>query len=287
MKPAAFDYVRPASLIEALQALARHGTEGRILAGGQSLVPMMNLRLLKPGTLIDINRVPGLNGIRVDAAELVIGALARHADLLASPLVAKHCPLMAEAYPSVAHGPIRNRGTLAGNISHADPASEMPAVLAACNATIVAANATGTRKISAEAFFTGPLTTALKTGEMVTEIRIPAAPANQGWSWQEEANRQGDFVMAGVGVTLTIAGGKCTQASVAVAGMQRGGVRLVNVEKQLVGQAIDDARIAASAKLARESVEPGDSYHADPTFRRELVQVLVARALRAARGRCK
>lgn len=287
MKPAAFDYVRPTSLNEALQALARHGTDGRILAGGQSLVPMMNLRLLKPGALIDINRLPGLNGIRLDGAELVIGALARHAELMASPMVAKHCPLMAEAYPCVAHGPIRNRGTLAGNISHADPASEMPAVLAACNATIVAANTQGTRKIGAEAFFTGPLSTALKTGEMVTEIRIPAAPANQGWSWMEEANRQGDFVMAGVGVTLTVAAGKCTQASIAIAGMQKGGVRLANVEQQLVGQAIDDACIAASAKLARTSVAPGDSYHADPTFRRELVEVLVTRALRAARSRCK
>jgi aerobic carbon-monoxide dehydrogenase medium subunit len=287
MKPAAFDYVRPASLNEALQALARHGTNGRILAGGQSLVPMMNLRLLKPGALIDINRIPGLNGIRVDGAELVIGALARHAELLSSPLVAKSCPLMAEAYPCVAHGPIRNRGTLAGNISHADPASEMPAVLAACNATIVAASSQGTRKIAAGAFFTGPLSTALKTGEMVTEIRIPAAPTNQGWSWIEEANRQGDLVLAGVGITLTIAGGQCTQASLAIAGMQTAGVRLANVEQQLVGQAIDDARIDAAAKLARGSVEPGDSYHADPTYRRELVEVLVARALRAARGRCK
>ena len=287
MKPAAFDYVRPTSLAEALQALARHGTEGRILAGGQSLVPMMNLRLLKPSALIDINRLPGLNGIRVDGSELVIGALARHADLMASPLVAKHCPLMAEAYPCVAHGPIRNRGTLAGNISHADPASEMPAVLAACNATIVAASTQGTRKITAESFFTGPLTTALKTGEMVTEIRIPCAASNQGWSWQEEAIRQGDFALAGVGITLSLAAGKCTQASVAVAGMQCAGVRLANVEKQLVGQAIDDARITASAKLAQESVEPGDSYHADPIFRRELIQVLVTRALRAARSRCK
>lgn len=287
MKPAAFDYLRPASLAEALQALARHGAQGRILAGGQSLVPMMNLRLLKPATLIDINRLPDLDGIRVEGNELVIGALARHADLLASPLVAKHCPLMAEAYPCVAHGPIRNRGTLAGNISHADPASEMPAVITACNATIIAANTKGTRKIAAESFFTGPLSTALKPGEMVTEIRVPCAPANQGWSWQEEAYRQGDFAMAGIGVTLIMAGGKCTQASIAVAGMQRPAVRLAKLEKQLVGQAIDDARITASAKLARESVEPGDSYHADPTYRRELVEVLAVRALRAARSRCK
>jgi carbon-monoxide dehydrogenase medium subunit len=287
MKPASFDYVRPASLDEALQALARHGSEGRILAGGQSLVPMMNLRVMKPAVLIDINRVPGLNGIRVDGAELVIGALARHADVLASPLVAKHCPLMAEAYPHVAHGPIRNRGTLAGNVSHADPASEMPAVLAACNATIVASNAKGTRKIGADSFFKGALTTALAAGEMVTEIRIPVAPAGQGACWLEASNRKGDFAMAGVGVTLTIAGGKCTQASIAVAGMERPGTRLPTVEAMLVGQALDDARIAGAARAARETVRPTDSYHADETFKRELVESLAASALRTARDRCK
>lgn len=287
MKPAAFDYVRPASLAEALQALARHGSNGRVLAGGQSLVPMMNLRVVKPAVLVDINRIPGLNGIKQDGSELVIGALARHADLMSSELIAKHCPLMAEAYPHVAHGPIRNRGTLAGNISHADPSSEMPAVLAACNATIVASSAKGSRKIAAGEFFTAPLTNALATGEMVTEIRVPVAPAGQGWAWLETTNRHGDFVMAGVGITLTMAGGKCKQASMAVAGMERGGLRLGAVEKSLADQAIDDARITATAKLARELVKPGDSYHADAMFKRELIETLTARALRIARDRCK
>ena len=287
MKPAAFDYVRAASLDEALQALARHGAAGKLLAGGQSLVPMMNLRLAKPAVIIDINRVPGLDGIRVEGGGLVIGALARHAGLTESALVAAHCPLMAEAYPHVAHGPIRNRGTLAGNISHADPASEMPAVLAACNAIVVAASTQGKRNIPAGAFFTGALATALTPGEMVTEIRIPSAPAGQGWAWLEVSNRKGDFAMAGIGVTLTMARGKCTQASLAVAGMDRPGVRLPAIEAQLVGHAIDDARIAAVAKAAGAAVRPADSYHADEIYKRELVESLTTRALRTALGRCK
>jgi len=285
VKPAPFEYIRPGSLPEALDALARHASTGKILAGGQSLVPMMNLRLVKPAVLIDINRVPGLADIRVDGTELVIGALARHAALLASELVAKHCPLMADAYPSVAHGPIRNRGTLGGNISHADPASEMPAVLVACDAKIVARNAKGTRTLPASEFFTGALTTALADGEMVTEIRIPIAKAGQAAAWQEATNRQGDFAMAGVGVLVTMAGGKCTHASVAVAGMERPGVRLSAVEKLLVGSALDDAAIATAARNASADVRPGSSYHADEPYKRELVGTLTQRALTAARAR--
>jgi CO/xanthine dehydrogenase FAD-binding subunit len=285
VKPAPFDYIRPGSLPEALEAIALHAPACKILAGGQSLVPMMNLRLVKPSVLIDINRIPGLADIQLDGGELVIGALARHAALLASELVAKHCPLMAEAYRHVAHGPIRNRGTLGGNISHADPASEMPAVLAACDAKIGMRNAKRARTIAATDFFTGALTTALADGEMVTEIRIPIAAPRQGAAWHEAVNRQGDFAMAGVGVLVTVAGGKCTQASIAVAGMERPGVRLPAVEKQLVGKALDDAAITAAARKAGAEVRPGSSYHADEPYKRELVETLTVRALTAARER--
>ena len=287
MKPAPFEYVRPGSLPEALEALARHAPAGRILAGGQSLVPMMNLRIVKPAVLIDINRVPGLADIRVDGGELVIGALARHAALLASEVVGKHCPLMVEAYACVAHGPIRNRGTLGGNISHADPASEMPAVLAACEARIGVRSAKGTRTIPATEFFTGALATALAEGEMVTEIRIPIAKPGQGAAWREVANRQGDFAMAGVAAVVTVAGGKCTQASVAVAGMERPGVRLPAVEKQLLGTALDAAAIAAAGRMAADVVRPSGSYHADPVYKRELVETLTTLALAAARERAR
>jgi len=287
VKPAPFDYVRPGSLPEALEALARHAASGKILAGGQSLVPMMNLRLVKPAVLIDINRVPGLADIKVDKDELVVGALARHAALLASELVAKHCPLMAQAYPWVAHGPIRNRGTLGGNISHADPASEMPAVLTACDAKVGVRSAKKSRVIPATEFFTGALSTALADGELVTEIRIPVAKPGQGAAWEEIANRQGDFAMAGVGVVVTVAGGKCTQAAIAVAGMEKPGMRLGAVEKQLVGKAFDDAAITAAARNAGAEVRPSSSYHADEPYKRELVEALTVRALTAARDRAR
>jgi len=287
VKPAPFEYTRPASLSEALEALARHASAGKILAGGQSLVPMMNLRIVKPAVIIDINRVPGLADVRVDGGELVIGALARHAALLESELVAKHCPLMAEAYPSVAHGPIRNRGTLGGNISHADPASEMPAVLAACEAKIVVRSAKKSRTVSATEFFIGALATVLADGEMVTEIRIPIARPGQGAAWEETTNRRGDFAMAGVGAVVTVAGGKCTQAAIAVAGMEQPGARLPAVEKQLVGKALDEAAIASAARKASADVRPGSSYHADESYKRELVETLTLRALTAARGRAR
>ena len=286
MKPAAFDYVRPASLPEALDALARYGASGKILAGGQSLVPMMNLRVVKPATIIDINRIPDLAQVRRDGHELVIGALARHSDLLASKMVAELCPLMTEAYLHVAHIPIRNRGTLGGNISHADPSSEMPTVLTACDAIIVVASQRGTRTIAARDFFTGPLSTVVTDTEMVTQIRIPVAASGQGWSWQEESNRKGDFAMAGIAATVTIASGKCTQVALAVAGMDKPGVRLNALEATLVGAPLDDARIATAASAAREMVSPGDSYHADIPFKRDLVEALTARALIAARARC-
>jgi carbon-monoxide dehydrogenase medium subunit len=287
MKPASFDYVRPGSLGEALQALSTHRDNGKILAGGQSLVPMMNMRVVRPGVLIDINRVPGLDGIRVDGGELVIGALARHSRLLESELVAKHCPLMVEAYHHVAHKPIRNRGTIGGNISHADPASEMPAVLVAADGTIVAKRTTGERRITAASFFTGPMQTALAADEMVVEIRIPAAPAGQGWAFEEEANRKGDFAMAAIAATVLVKGGKCERAAIAVAGMGDHAARLPAAEAVLKGKALDAATIAAAAAHARDSVDPSGSYHADPQYKRDLVAALVERALSRAAARAK
>jgi carbon-monoxide dehydrogenase medium subunit len=287
MKPAHFDYVRPGSLGDALQALATHRENGRILAGGQSLVPMMNMRLVKPGVLIDINRVPGLDGIRLDGGELVIGALARHSRILESDTVAKHCPLMVEAYGHVAHRPIRNRGTIGGNISHADPASEIPSVLVAADATIVARRASGERRIAAAAFFTGAMQTALAADEMVVEIRIPATGAGQGWAFEEEANRKGDFAMAAIAALVTMAGGTCRGAALAVAGMGDRASRLAGAEALLAGQPLNAATIATAAAKARDEVAPSGSYHADPQYKRELVEALVERALTRAAARAR
>lgn len=287
MKPAAFDYVRPDSLGEALQALSRHRENGKILAGGQSLVPMMNMRVVHPDVLIDINRVPGLDGIRVDGGELAIGALARHSQLLESEIVRKHCPLMVEAYHHVAHKPIRNRGTIGGNISHADPASEMPAVLVAVDATIVVKSAAAERRIAAADFFTGPMQTALRADELVVEIRVPVAPQGQGWAFEEEANRKGDFAMAAIAATVSVKGGKCDKAALAVAGMGDRATRLPGAEALLKGKPLDAKQIGAAAAAARKAVDPSGSYHADPEYKRELVEALVERALQRAAARAK
>ncbi|HZP88453.1 MAG TPA: xanthine dehydrogenase family protein subunit M [Burkholderiales bacterium] len=287
MKPAAFDYVRPANLSEALQALARYGSKGKILAGGQSLVPMMNLRLVRPEVVIDINRLPALDHIRVEGGELLIGALARHSALYDSPIIAQHFPLMSEAYRHVAHKPIRNRGTLGGNVSHADPASEMPAVLLAGDAMLLASSSNTQRRIAAKDFFQGPLQTALKTDELLTEIRIPVAPAGRGYAFEEEATRKGDFALAAVAVLLDVSGGACAKAAIAVAGMGDCATRLREVESSLAGKLINDDAIVQAARTAKQSVTPIASYHADVEFKRDLVEALTARALRRALARCK
>lgn len=286
MKPPAFEYVRPESLNDALQLLARRGEGAKILAGGQSLVPMLNFRMLHPELLIDINRLPDLDAIAVDGDELAIGALARHSALHGSPLVAKHCPLMSEAYRYVAHKPIRNRGTLGGNISHADPASEMPAVLLACDATIVARHAKGERKIAASKFFTGLMQTALRSGEMVTQIRLPLAPPRQGWAFDEIANRKGDFALVALAATLTLDAGRCSHVALSAAGLGDRAVRLAPVEQRLRGQPPTDDAIARAAALASDGIELSASYHADQAYKRDLVKTLTERALKNARSRC-
>ncbi len=285
MKPPAFHYVRPATLAQALQVLHDQRGQARILAGGQSLVPMMNARLARPDTLIDINRLEDLATVRVEDDELVIGALVRHSALLASPLVAASCPLMTEAYPHVAHLPIRNRGTLGGNISHADPASEMPAVLLAANATVVASSVSLTRRIPAQDFFIDTMTTALAMDEMVVAVHVPVAPSSQGYAFEEFAQRRGDFALAAVAVTVQIDEGRCTSVALALAGVEAVAARQSATEAILTGQPLNDAAIAEAADHVAGVVTPTRSYHADDVYKRDLVRVLVDRALRRARSR--
>ena len=185
MKPARFDYLRPASLAEALTLLAEHGDEAVPLAGGQSLVPMMNLRLAQPATLLDLNEIPGLDGIHERDGVLVIGAMARQRDIERSPLAGRLCPLLPAALHHVGNPQTRNRGTIGGNLAHADPTSELPTVIAACGAEIVLASAGGTRAVDAAAFFLGPYATSRLPDELVTEVRIPAMPSGQGWAFEE------------------------------------------------------------------------------------------------------
>ncbi len=286
MKPPPFDYVAPATLDAALAALAAHGADGKVLAGGQSLVPMLNLRLLHPDTLIDINGVPGLDRIEVADGQLCIGALARHRALHDSHVVAEACPLMAEAYQHVAHGPIRNRGTLGGNLSHADPASEMPAVALALDATLVVRSSRGSREIAAQEFFLGPLSTALADDELLVEVRMPVSPVAQGWSFQEVSQRKGDFAFVATGALLRVADGVCEAATLVFAGLSDRPRRAPKAEQLLIGEPPGEALFRRAGEAAADEIEPTSDQHADAAYRRDLARVLVRRTLTQAHARC-
>ena len=285
MKPAPFTYHRPHSVSDAIKLLSKHKDDAKILAGGQSLVPMMNFRVARPEFLIDINRLKELDYHRIEKGELVIGALARHAALRSSEVVRKACPLMAEAYQHVAHGPIRNRGTLCGNLCHADPASEMPAVALAVDAVLVLTSKRGERRVAAKDFFLGIYQTAAEPDELLTEVRIPVAPEGQVCSFQEVSVRKGDFALAGVAVALTLSGGKVKSAAVAVCGVGNRAARLASVEAKLVGSTLDSKTIDKAAHAAAEAVNPQSDINADPIHRRDLVRTLVARTLKEAADR--
>jgi len=285
MKPPPFDYCCPETLDEALALLAEHGEDAKVIAGGQSLVPMLNLRALHPGVLIDINRLPGLDYISLEDGQLRIGALARHKAVLESATVGQASPLMAAAYPYVSHGPIRNRGTLCGNLCHNDPASEMPAVAVACGAEMVLQSTSGSRTVGAEDFFTGTLETAAEANELLVEVRVPQAPAGQGAGFHEVSARKGDFAYVAVGATLQVADGACTGARIACAGVGDGPHRARAAEDALEGAAPGDDAFRAAAAAAADGIDPGEDFHADADYRRDLVRSLTRRALADAASR--
>jgi aerobic carbon-monoxide dehydrogenase medium subunit len=282
MKPAAFAYERPSSVAAVLDLLAQDDDGTKIIAGGQSLVAMMNLRLARPGRLIDINRLPELDYIRRDGDEIAIGALVRHADVKASPLIAQACPLMHIGYEWVAHGAVRNRGTLCGNLCHADPASEMPAVALAVGATMVMRSKRGERRIAAADFFQGLYTTAVRSDEMLVEVRAPVAPAGQKAGFAEVSMRKGDFAWALAAVLFTASDGKITQVAIACAGVSDRACRLPTVEQAITGQRADAATFARAGELARAAVNPFGDAVTSAEYRKDLLCVLVERAMAGA-----
>ncbi len=289
MKPGWFDYYAPRTLAEGLRLLAEAGTDGRVLAGGQSLMPMLNLRIARPAVLVDINRIEQLNALRVEADTLKVGALVRHADLLRDAGVRQGWPLLAEATRQVAHPAIRNRGTVCGSICHNDPAAEHPGVLVTLDATVVVESQDGHRELPAEAFFSGMLSTVLNPGEMVVELRYPRPRPNTGAGFAEFARRLGDFAIAGAAALLTLRDGICEQARITVIGMGDGPFRARAAE-----QALQSRRLAAgeSARALDEAVtyvkaavQPNDDVHASAAYRRHLAGVMTHRALEAALAR--
>ena len=289
MKPAPFRYVAARSIEQALALKAEHGDEARFLAGGQSLVPTMNFRLTQPAMLIDINPLTELAGIKNGGADRVrIGALTRYRALERDPAIERKLPLVHEALPLIAHPQIRNRGTIGGNLSHADPASEMPAIVLTLGGRLRAQSAKGERWIEARDFFVGALTTALEPDEMLTEIELPAAPPRSGACFIEMSRRRGDFAIIGVACTLRVDGeGKCAEARI---GLCNAGDRPVFAEAasaSLIGEHIGVPEIAQAAALVQGAIDPGGSIHASKEFQRHLAGVLTTRALTTANDRAR
>jgi carbon-monoxide dehydrogenase medium subunit len=284
MKPAAFDYCAAETLEQALALKARHGEEARWLAGGQSLLPAMNLRLARPAMLIDLNRLPGLDVIAPTAAGgLRIDALVRYRAIERDPQVARMQALVREALGHVAHPQIRNRGTLCGNLAHADPASEMPAVVLALDARLHARSAAGARTIAAADFFRDVFTTALQPDELLVSVELPALPAGTGTSFQEVARRRGDFALMGVAAVITLdADGICTRARLAYCNAGATPQRPAAATEPLIGRRIGAAEIDAAAAAAQAAIAPLGSVHASTAFQRHLAGVLTRRTLRAA-----
>jgi aerobic carbon-monoxide dehydrogenase medium subunit len=284
MKPPVFDYHRPETVAEALAVLAEVGHEGKVLAGGQSLVPLLNMRLAAPRHLVDVNWLAELDEVACGPGEVRVGALARHARVEHDPGAREALPLLGQAIDDIAHGAVRNRGTVVGSLVHADPAAELPAVLVLLAGTMELASAGdgGPRRVPAADFFLGPLESALRPGELATAAEFPTPPAGTGSAWLEVARRHGDYALCGVGVLVEL-DGRLRVAAARAALISVGPVPVpVELTDALGGQAHDAADWAAAGRLAAAAVDPEDDIHATAAYRRHLAGVLTARAARAA-----
>jgi aerobic carbon-monoxide dehydrogenase medium subunit len=279
VKPAPLGYSRPQSVAEAMQTLTSLGEHGKVLAGGQSLVPLMSMRLARPEHLVDINRLAELGYIRQYADHISVGALTRHAELLGSTEAAQAQPLLAKALRCVAHPAIRNRGTTVGSIVHADPAGEMPAVLALLGGAIQVAGPDGERLIPAAEFFLGPLDSDVQPGELAVEARFPVLPPAAGTGFAEVSRRRGDYAICGVAAIVTLASDGTIETARA-AYLSVGPVPLVlDLSGVLAGTPAKSASFPAARRYAREHVDPGGDIHATAAYRRHLAGVLTERVL--------
>ncbi len=289
MKPPFFDYYAPQTLDEALDMLRSGSPNASVLAGGQSLMPMLNMRIARPAVVVDINRISSLNHLHADAKLLTVGALVRHANLLSDPEVRRGWPLLAEATSMVAHPAIRNRGTVCGSMAHADPAAEHPGVLMAHDGSVVIAGQAGRRELPAGEFFLALMTTALKPGEMVVEVRYPRLPAGTGTAFVEVARRHGAFAIVGVAAALTVQNGTCSAARISLVGVSDTAFRARAAEAVLNGRRLGPAdsgeAFAAAAREVVAAVDPSDDVHASSSYRRHLAGVLTERALQKALAR--
>jgi carbon-monoxide dehydrogenase medium subunit len=284
MKLPPFDYACPTTLSEAIALLAGHD-DAKLIAGGQSLVPMLAFRLAAPGLLVDLRKLADLRRISISDGGIVLGSMVRWCDIQADARLRTAHPLLVAAVEHVAHYQIRNRGTVGGSIAHADPAAEMPGIALTCEADIATVGNSGARVIPASKFFLGPLMTALQDDEIIVEIRLPAWPARRRWGFQEFARRRGDFAMAGAALWYDQdEHGRARNAHVGAIGVGDRPQRLSEVEAVLSGRVIDEATIAQAEAAACAAVDPPQDIHASAEYRRALLGTMVERALRSAAG---
>jgi len=288
MKPAPFKYIAARTLDQALALKADYGDEAQFLAGGQSLLPALNCRLTQPAALIDINPLTALAGVTPASGAVRIGALTRYRTLERSAATARTLPLMHEALPHIAHAQIRNRTTIGGNLAHADPASEMPAIVLALNGKLRAQSRHGERWIAASDFFTGMLSTALAPDEMLMEVELPVASPRSGACFMEVARRRGDFALIGVACSVALdADGRCTQARIGLCNAGDTPMLAEDAGNSLAGRPIAAAAIAQAADLVQRAITPRGSVHASKEFQSHLAGVLTERALAAADERAR
>ena len=298
MKPPPFLYAAPDTVDETLVLLAEYGAEAKLLAGGQSLMPLLNMRLARPAVLIDLNRVKGLDDITPANGEIRVGAMTRQRAAERSPVLASRVPLIAEALRWVGHAQIRNRGTVGGSLAHADPAAELPAVAAALGATFVIAGQNGTRTLSPDEFFMGYLTTAIEPTEVLTEVRIPVMARDAGWAFTEVSRRHGDFALVGVAALVHVDGDRCRDVRLAFTGVGPMPVRVREAEATLEGQRLtrdarsgqpggrlDDAVLQEVGRMVAERLEPESDIQASAEYRKHIAGVLARRALTTAAAR--
>jgi aerobic carbon-monoxide dehydrogenase medium subunit len=283
MYPARFDYVAPTTVDEVLAVLAERGDEAKVLAGGQSLIPMMKLRFAFPDMLVDVNRVPGLDFIDEADGQLRVGALVRHNDVVASDLVARANHTMASAAPWISDPLVRNLGTIAGSVAHADPLGDWASVMLACGADVVARSTGGERVIPMADFITGPFTTVLEPTELVTEVRVPKYTGRGGGAYLKLERKVGDYATVGVATHLDLdGGGKVVGAGVALTSVAPNNVKAVDAEQAMMGETPSDALFAEAAELAAGAAEPKDDVRGTAEYKRDVVRVFARRGLAQA-----
>ena len=288
MFPASFGYVAARSVAEALELMAKHGEDGKLLAGGHSLIPAMKLRLQSPHTLIELGTVPGLRGVKVDANQLVIGALTVHADVAASDLVRRHVPGLSDAASVIGDMQVRNRGTIGGSVAHADPAADLPVILTALNASFIAQSPSGTRTIAVDDFFTDFYTTALNANEILTEIRVPIPASGTGTAYAKLPHPASGYVVVSAGAMITRqASGTCASARIAIGGLSNGPIRAIPTEMELQGKPLTSQVIAAAAAKAAEETDPVEDSYAGAEYKRHVATVYARKAIEAAVERTK